>query len=220
MYGWIGKILRVDLSGGNCFVEDMATDLARDFIGGRGLAEKILFDEVNPQIDPLSPENKLVFATGPLTGTGAPAGGRFIVVSKSPLTGAIANPCSGGYFGARLKFAGYDLLIIEGKSPAPVYLSVKDDTVEIKPANHLWGKSTSQVESLIRSEIESDHDVWEAKEASVACIGPAGENLVRFACIMCDGGRAVGRSGLGAIMGSKNLRQWSSAERRKLPLLI
>ena len=113
MFGWKGKILRVDLSNGNCFVEDMNTDLAEGFIGGRGMGVKILFDEIDPNIDPLGPENKLIFATGPLTGTGVPAGGRFIVVSKSPLTGGIANPCCGGYFGANLKFAGYDLLIVE-----------------------------------------------------------------------------------------------------------
>lgn len=206
MFGWKGKILRVDLSRGNCFVEDMPSDLARDFIGGRGLGVKILFDEIDPRVNPLSLENKLLFATGPLTGTGVPAGGRFIVVSKSPLTGAIANSCCGGYFGARLKFAGYDLLIIEGKSPDPVYLAIRNDVVEIKPAKHLWGKWTSETENLITADIRAKLDAWEANEVSIISIGPAGENIVRFACIMADGGRAVGRSGLGAVMGSKNLK--------------
>jgi len=206
MFGWKGKILRVDLSRGNCSVEDMPPSLGRDYIGGRGAGVRMLFDEIDPGIDPLSPDNKLIFATGPLTGTGVPAGGRFIVVAKSPLTGAIANPCCGGYFGANLKFAGYDFLVLEGKSLEPVYLSVLDDQVEIKPAGHLWGKWATETENAIREEIKADIDSWEKNILSVATIGPAGENRVRFACIMADGGRAAGRSGLGAVMGSKNLK--------------
>jgi aldehyde:ferredoxin oxidoreductase len=206
MFGWKSKILRVDLSHKKYYVEDLTYDLAKNFIGGRGLGLKILSDEIDPRIDPLSADNKMIFATGPLVGTGVPAGGRFIVVSKSPLTGAIANSCCGGYWGARLKYAGYDLLIIEGKSPEPVYLSIRDDLVEIKPAGHLWGKKTSETENLIASEIKASLNSWEANETSIACIGPAGENLIRFACIMSDGGRAIGRSGLGAVMGSKNLK--------------
>ena len=206
MFAWKGKILRVDLSRGNCFVEDMPFDLARNFIGGRGIGVKILFDEINPKIDPLSPENKLLFTTGPLTGTGAPAGGRFIIVSKSPLTMAIANSCCGGYFGANLKFAGYDMLIIEGKSHDPVYLSIRNDVVEIKPAGHLWGKWVTETESLIESEMGADLDPFEINDVSILSIGPAGENLVKYACVMADGGRAAGRSGLGAVMGSKNLK--------------
>jgi aldehyde:ferredoxin oxidoreductase len=206
MHGWKGKILRVNLSEGKYFVEDLPVDLARNFIGGRGLALKVLYDEIDPQVDPLSPANKLLFATGPLTGTGTPAGGRFVAVSKSPLTGGIANPCCGGYFGAMLKFAGYDLLIIEGKAEDPLYLVIEDDVVDIKSARHLWGKGAGETESLLRTEIKNNSDSWKANEASIAYIGPAGENLVRFACIMTDGGRALGRSGLGAVMGSKNLK--------------
>ena len=138
MFGWKGKILRVDLSTGNRSVEDMRGDLNRDYIGGRGAGLKILFDEIDPKIDPLGPENKLIFATGPLVGIGVPAGGRYIVVSKSPLSGGIANPCCGGYFGPNLKFAGYDFLIIEGRSPDPVYVYIRDDTVELRPAGQLW----------------------------------------------------------------------------------
>ncbi|MBW1703379.1 MAG: hypothetical protein JRJ50_14940 [Deltaproteobacteria bacterium] len=206
MFGWKGKILRIDLSRGNCSVEDIAPDLRTDFIGGRGMGLKVLFDEIDPLIDPLGPQNKLIFSTGPLTGTGVPAGGRFIVVSKSPLSGAIANSCCGGYFGANLKFAGYDLLIIEGKSPEPVYLFIKNDVVEIRPAGKLWGKWTTETEKLIRSDMMTDSDAWEINNLSIVTIGPAGENLVKFACLMADGGRAAGRSGLGAVMGSKNLK--------------
>ncbi|MEA2039490.1 MAG: aldehyde ferredoxin oxidoreductase family protein [Thermodesulfobacteriota bacterium] len=206
MFGWKGKILRVNLSKGKCFVEDMPLDLARNYIGGRGMGLKILTDEIDPVIDALSEENKLIFATGPLTGTGAPAGGRFIVVSKSPLTGGICNPCCGGYFGANLKYAGYDLVIVEGKSTEPVYLYIRDDVVELRPAGYLWGKWATDTEETLKAKIEDEFDSWEASNTAVVSIGPGGENLIRFACIMADGGRAAGRSGLGAVMGSKKLK--------------
>ena len=148
----------------------------------------------------------MIFSTGPLTGTGVPAGGRFNVISKSPLSGAIAHPCCGGYFGPNLKFAGYDFMIIEGTSPEPVYLHIRNDKVEIKPAGHLWGKWTTETENMIRADLAEELDAWERNAMSIVTIGPAGENLVRFACIMADGGRAAGRSGLGAVMGSKNLK--------------
>ncbi|HCP60418.1 MAG TPA: aldehyde ferredoxin oxidoreductase, partial [Dehalococcoidia bacterium] len=179
---------------------------------------KILFDEIDPRAEALGVENKLIFATGPLTGTGAPAGGRFIVVSKSPLTGAIANSCCGGYFGAQLKFAGYDLLIIEGKAPEPVYLSIRSDGVAIKPAGHLWGKWTTETETLLKAEIKQEFDIWEASDTSIVSIGPAGENRVRFACVMADGGRAVGRSGVGAVMGSKNLKAITASGRGEVAI--
>jgi aldehyde:ferredoxin oxidoreductase len=206
MYGWKGKILRIDLSRSNCSVEDLDAGLARQYIGGRGLGDRILFDEVDPHADPLGPENKLIFATGPLTGTGVPAGGRFIVAAKSPLTGAVGSPCCGGYLGANLKFAGYDALILEGRSPEPVYVSILDEKVEIRPASHLRGKWATETELAVRAEMGPDADRWKRNMLSVATIGPAGENLVRFACIMADGGRAAGRSGLGAVMGSKNVK--------------
>jgi len=206
MFAWKGKILRIDLSQGNCSVEDTSSDLIRNYIGGRGAGIRILYDEINPKIDPLGPDNKLIFATGPLVGTGVPAGGRFIVASKSPLSGAIANPCCGGYFGPNLKFAGYDFLIIEGKSPEPVYVYIRNDTVELRSAGHLWGKRVRETEQLLRSDMSGTFDDWELNNMSIVTIGPAGENLVRFACIMSDGGRAAGRSGLGAVMGSKNLK--------------
>ncbi len=198
MAGWIGKILRVNLSKNSWAVEDLNPDLAREFIGGRGLGTKMLYDEVDPKVDPLSPKNKLIMATGPLTGTFASAAGRYMVITKSPLTGGIASSNSGGYFGAELKFAGYDLIIFEGKAEKPVYLWVYNDKVEIRPADHLWGKTTHETEDLIRADTDPD--------VKIATIGPAGEKLVRFAGILNDKARAAGRSGVGAVMGSKNLK--------------
>jgi len=202
MDGWVGQVLRVKLTEGDCSVEDLDPDMAKAFIGGRGLASKFLFDEIDPTIDPLSPENKLIFATGPLTGTGAVTGSRYMVVTKSPLTGGIACSNSGGYFGPELKFAGYDLIVLQGRAPERVYLSIVNDNVEIRPAHHLWGKSTVETESVIRSDIG---DAQKAKKTQIASIGPAGENLVRMACVINDH-RAAARSGVGAVMGSKNLK--------------
>lgn len=198
MKGWIGKMLRVDLTKGEWKAEELDRNLAQKFIGGRGLGSKILYDEIDPKIDPLSPSNKLILATGPLTGTSASAAGRYMAITKSPLTGTIACSNSGGHFGAELKFAGFDLIIIEGKSKDPVYLFIEDGKVEFKDAKHLWGKTTHEATDQILAETDMD--------AKVACIGPAGEKLVRFACIVNDKHRAAGRSGVGAVMGSKNLK--------------
>jgi aldehyde:ferredoxin oxidoreductase len=198
MKGWIGKILRVDLTKGEWKTEELDKNLAIKFIGGRGLGSKILSDEVDPKIEPFSPNNKLIMATGPLTGTSASAAGRYMVITKSPLTGTIASSNSGGHFGAELKFAGFDLIIIEGKAKEPVYLYVEDGKAEIRSAKALWGKTTHETTDKILSETDM--------EARVACIGPAGEKLVRFACIINDKHRAAGRSGVGAVMGSKNLK--------------
>ena len=155
MFGWQGKILRIDLSEGTCRTEALPAVLMRDYIGGRGMCDRILFDEIDPRIDALSPDNKLIFATGPLTGSGAPAASRFIVSAKSPLSNCVSSPCCGGYFGANLKYSGYDLLIIEGKSPEPVYISIHNDEVNINPAGHLWGKVSSDTEKTIRAEMQS-----------------------------------------------------------------
>jgi len=171
---------------------------AHAYIGARGLAAKMLFDEVDPNIDALSPENKLFFAPGPLTGTFAPNVGRYDVVCKSPLTGAIAASNSGGSFGPELKYAGYDMVIFEGRSPSPVYLWIKNDQVELRDAAALWGKEVPETTDLIREATD--------EEAKVACIGPAGEKLSRIASVMNEMGRAAGRSGVGAVMGSKNLK--------------
>jgi aldehyde:ferredoxin oxidoreductase len=198
MNGWNGKVVRVDLTTGKVSKEPLDMKLAREYIGARGLGGKYLFDEVDPTVDPLSPDNKLIFAAGPLTGTFAPSAGRYNVVTKGPLTGTLSAANSGGTWGPALKFAGYDLLIFEGRSPKPVYLWIKDDTVEIRDATHIWGKTVPETSDAIRAETDDD--------AHIACIGPAGERQVLFACIMNDLHRAAGRGGGGAVMGSKNLK--------------
>ncbi|HHV58167.1 MAG TPA: aldehyde ferredoxin oxidoreductase family protein [Firmicutes bacterium] len=198
MYGWVGKILRVNLSTGKVGTESLCPELARRFIGARGLGEKIFSDEVDAKVDPLSPENKLLFVTGPLTGTFATSGGRYNVVTKGPLTGTIAASNSGGYFGPELKYAGYDLVIIEGRAAQPVYLWINNDRVELRPAGHLWGKVVGETTDTLLAETDP--------EAKVACIGPGGENRVLFAGVINDKHRAAGRTGVGAVMGSKNLK--------------
>ncbi len=197
--GYMDKILRVNLTSGRIDVEKIPEKLKKEYIGGRGLASKYLFDEIDPAIDPLSPDNKLIFATGPLTGTTAPTGGRYMVICKGPLTGTIASSNSGGFFGAALKRAGYDMVIVEGKSDKPVYLYITDEKVELRDATNLWGKNTHETTDIILEENGS-------KSGKVACIGQAGENLVKFACIINDKHRAAGRTGVGAVMGSKNLK--------------
>jgi len=198
MYGWTGRFLRVNLTKSKISVEDLDPKIAEDFIGGLGLGVKYLYDEIDPKVDALSPGNKLLFVTGPLTGTGAPSASRYMVVTKSPQTGVIANSSAGGEFAMSLKYAGYDMIIFEGKAKKPVYLWIDDDKVELRDAQHLWGMTTSETMDAVVAET--------APEAKVACIGPAGENLVRIACVMNDVGRAAGRSGVGAVMGSKNLK--------------
>jgi len=198
MYGWTGKIIRVNLTDKKITLEDLNMEDAKLYLGGRGLASKILYDEIDPKIDPLSPENKLIFMTGPMTGTYATCAGRFNVVAKAPLTGTIGAANSGGHFGPELKFAGYDGIIFEGKSDTPVYLHIYDDLIEIKSAEHLWGKDVFETTDMLLKENEED--------ARVACIGPGGEKQVLFATVMNDKDRAAGRSGMGAVMGSKNLK--------------
>jgi aldehyde:ferredoxin oxidoreductase len=196
--GWNGKLLRVDLSAETCVIEELNLAWAASFIGGRGLATKYLSEEVDPQVDPLGAGNKLIFATGPLTGTYGAANGRYMVVTKSPLTGTVACSNSGGYFPGELKYAGFDLIIVEGKAQRPLYLRIYNQRAELAGAGHLWGKSTAETEDLIRQEFHGD--------AKVAAIGPAGENGVHYACIVNDKHRAAGRSGVGTVMGSKNLK--------------
>ena len=197
-YGWTGNVLRVDLSRPLVTVEELNHRTAVDFIGGRGLGVKYLYDEIDPAADALGPRNKLIFATGPLTGTGAPGGSRYMVVAKGPLTGAIAESSAGGAFATAIKYAGYDMIILEGKAQRPVYLWIDNEQVELRDAAHLWGKTSTETETAIIAETHP--------EAKVTSIGPAGENLVLFACVMSDTGRAAGRSGVGAVMGSKNLK--------------
>jgi aldehyde:ferredoxin oxidoreductase len=198
MTGWTGTILRVNLSDSTVTKEPLNPALAKRFIGGRGLGTKIMFDEVPPTIDPFSPDNKLIFAPGPLSGTFAPSASHFDIITKGPLTGTIAASSSGGSFGPVLKYAGYDALIVEGKAEKPVYIWIKDDNVEIRDAEELWGKQTPETTEAIRAATD--------EEACVACIGPAGEKLVLFANVMNECNRAAGRTGVGAVMGSKNLK--------------
>jgi len=197
--GWQGKVLRVNLTDRTCTGEDLKMDWARQFLGQRGLGTKYMMAESDPAADPLSPENKLIFATGPLTGTSATTGGRYSVITKGALTGAIACSNSGGYFGAELKYAGWDLIIFEGRSETPVYLLVLDDHVELLDASEYWGKSVWEVEPALKAKHQDSL-------IRVASIGHAGEAGVRYACIVNDLDRAAGRSGVGAVMGAKNLK--------------
>ncbi|HJP08929.1 MAG: aldehyde ferredoxin oxidoreductase family protein [Arenicellales bacterium] len=197
--GWTGKILRVDLGAGSCASEPLNMEWAQAYMGQRGLATKYLIEETDPKVDPLSPENKMIFATGPLTGTIAPTSGRWSVVCKGPLTGAIACSNSGGFFGAELKNAGWDMIIFEGRSAGPVYLDISNDEAELKDASDLWGKSVWETETTLIQR-RGDND------ARVASIGLAGENGVLYAAVVNDMDRAAGRSGVGAVMGSKNLK--------------
>lgn len=199
MYGWTGKLLRVNLSSGTSKVEDIPRTWLEEYIGGRGLADRYLFEEMDPGVDPLSPDNKLIFATGPLTGTPVPCGARYMVVTKGALTNAITTSNSGGFWGPELKFAGYDLLMLEGRAPKPSYLSIYDGQVEIRDASAYWGRGTFETEDGLRRELGIPN-------LRITGIGPAGENLVKFACIINDKHRAAGRSGVGAVMGSKNLK--------------
>jgi aldehyde:ferredoxin oxidoreductase len=193
------KILRVDLSSGSFKDEIIPEEVCRKFIGGRGLAEKILWDELKPGVDPLSPENILIFMTGPLEGTRMPTSGRFHVVTKSPATGGIGDSNCGGDFGPKLRFAGYDGIVITGRAEKPVYIWIDEGNVEIRDASHLWGRGVWDTEDMLVEEIGD-------KKISIASIGPAGENKVVFAAIMNRKHRAAGRTGVGAVMGSKNLK--------------
>jgi len=198
MYGYNGKILRVNLTDGTLKTEELNLDVAKKFIGGRGLGTKMMMDEVDPMVDPLSPENKLFIVTGPLTGNPVATGGRYMVVTKSPLSGTIASSNSGGKWGAELKFAGWDIIAFEGRSDEPVYLSIEDDKVELKSAADIWGTTVSNTTKYLEERYP--------KGSKVLAIGPGGENLSMIAAIINDEDRAAGRSGVGAVMGSKNLK--------------
>ncbi len=191
-------MLRVNLETGDIKKSTIPDDLTRKYLGGRGIGAKILYDEVDPTIDPLSPKNKLIFAAGPLTGTAAPTGGRYEVSCKSPLTGTITGANSGGEWAAYLRRAGVDVIVFENKAKKPVYLQITDDKYELKSAEKLWGKDTHTTTDMLQKELGKDY--------RVACIGPAGEKLSRIACVINDKHRAAGRGGTGAVMGSKNLK--------------
>ncbi|MGH1419223.1 MAG: aldehyde ferredoxin oxidoreductase family protein [Hyphomicrobiaceae bacterium] len=200
--GWTGKILRVDLTAGTCKSEPLNMDWAQKYLGQRGLASKYLVEEIDPKTDPLGPDNKLIFATGPLTGTAASTGGRYSVITKGPLTNAIACSNSGGYIGAEMKFAGWDMVIVEGVSPKPVYLTLEDDKAELHDASEIWGTSVWNTDEWVKKKHQDPM-------MRVAAIGIAGENMAYYSCIVNDLHRAAGRSGVGAVMGSKNLKAFA-----------
>ncbi len=197
--GWARKVLRVDLAKGTCTPEPLDMQRAQEYLGQRGLATKYFVSEVDAKVDPMSPANKMIWATGPLTGTMASTGGRYSVITKGALTGAIACSNSGGYFGAELKMAGWDMVIVEGKSEKPVYLWIENEDADLRDASHLWGTTVWHTEETIKKQHQDPL-------IRVSCIGRAGENGVLFAGIVNDLHRAAGRSGVGAVMGSKNLK--------------
>jgi aldehyde:ferredoxin oxidoreductase len=197
--GYSGNILRVDLTKEKISIENPEEIFYRRYIGGEGFVAYYLLKELKLGIDPLSNENKLIFATGPLTGFAIPGTGRNSIGAKSPLTGGFGEAEVGGYWGAELKHAGFDAIIVEGKAKDPVYLWIKDKEAEVKDASHLWGKITGETEVIIKNELGD-------KNIRVAQIGPGGENLVRYACIINDLRDAAGRTGMGCVMGSKNLK--------------
>lgn len=196
---WAGKLLRVNLTTGECKSEPLNMTWAKNYLGSRGLATKYFVEEVDAKVDPLSIDNKIIWATGPLTGTMASTGGRYTVVTKGPLTGAIACSNSGGYWGAELKFAGWDMVIFEGKSPKPVYLLIENDQAQLIDAADIWGKTVWETEPAIKTKHQDPL-------IRVSSIGRSGENGVLYSAIVNDLHRAAGRSGVGAVMGSKNLK--------------
>lgn len=198
--GWAGTILRIDLTKDQIIKQPFPQEWKEKFLGGRNLNSKILFDEVPPGVDPLGPENKIIIGTGPLTGVLGPATGRFTITAKSPLTGIHGDANAGGDFGPEMKYAGYDHIILSGKAEKPVYLWIDDDKIEIRDASHLWGKTVFEADKTIKMEEIGDLEV------KTLIIGPAGENLVRFACPIANLYRAPGRCGMGAVMGSKNIK--------------
>lgn len=199
MYGYMGNIFRINLSDRTVKKEPREEKRYQDFIGGRGLNSKILYDEIKPGIDPLGPENKIVIGAGPCNGTIVPGSCRFTISSKSPMTGLLGDSNSGGFFGAYLKYAGCDAVIIEGRSQEPVYLLISDGHAEIRDATQVWGMTTREATRAIQREL-CDPDLY------VVSIGPGGENGVRFANLITDLGRAAGRTGQGAVFGSKKVK--------------
>lgn len=196
---WTGNVLRVNLTTGEIAKEPLNMEWARDYLGQRGLATKYLYDEIDPGVDPLSPENRLIMTTGPLTGTMAATGGRYSVVTKSPLTGTVACSNSGGFIGAEIKMAGWDMFIFQGRAPNPVYLYVENEKAELRPADDIWGKSVWETDELL-------HRKHQDPLIRIACVGRAAEQGCLYAGVINDMHRAAGRSGVGTVMASKNLK--------------
>jgi aldehyde:ferredoxin oxidoreductase len=212
MSGYMGRLLVVNLTTGQLEDEPLDPKITHDFVGGSGYAARYLFDELGPDTDPLGPDNILMFMTGPLVGTHAPSCGRHEVCALSPLTGIWGESNAGGFWGAELKFSGYDGVIIRGRSEVPVWLSlVEGQPPALHDATELWGLDTYETQDRLREELGD-------KKARVSCIGPAGENLVLYAAIINDKGRAAGRTGMGAVMGSKNLKAIAVRGTKKVPL--
>lgn len=199
VFGYTGQVLQSNLSTGELEVQELNEELAQSYIGGNGFCARLLYDMTGPETKPLEPENVLIFAVGPLTGTQWPQTGRYEVAAKSPLTGIYGEANSGGHWGSGLKQSGFDMIVLEGRAESPVYLLLEDGEAELLDAESLWGLTVRGTAKKLAEEHEVD-------ERKVACIGPGGENLVRFAAIMTGGLRAAARSGLGAVMGSKNLK--------------
>ena len=197
-HGWAGNILRVDLSADRISIEPVPENWRTSFLGGSGINDRILWNEVPPEVEPLSPENRLIFGVGPLAGTRIPLGSRTHLTTRSPLTGIFGDSNSGGFWGTALKHAGYDHLIIQGRAEKPVYLWINNDEIEIRDARHIWGTDVYQTTGTLEAEL--------GRDISVAAIGPAGENQVRFAAVMFDRYRAAAKTGTGCVMGSKNLK--------------
>ena len=197
--GYVGRIGRIDLSRGVVKVEEVKPEFAVKYVGGRGWCARILWDEVPPRIDPLGPQNKLIIANGPLTGLLVPGSSKTSFAAISPATHYYGDSNVGGMWGVELKQAGFDALILEGRSEKPVYIGVEDGRVELRDAKPYWGMGSLEVEEALKRDLGD-------RLIRVASIGPAGENLVKFACITCDYGRQAGRTGIGAVMGSKRVK--------------
>jgi len=209
--GYTGKTLFVDLSRDKAVIEPTNAEFAETYIGGSGYACRLAIDHLKSTTDPLGPENTLIFAAGPLVGTAAPDSGRHAVCARSPLTRLWGEAYSGGVFGAKMKFAGFDTIVVTGRAADPTYISVREGQAEIKRAKHLIGEDTASTQKLIKEEL---HD----KAASVSCVGKAGENLVKYAAVINDWNRAAGRTGMGAVMGSKNLKAVAVSGTGKVPI--
>ncbi|MBI2979675.1 MAG: aldehyde dehydrogenase, partial [Chloroflexi bacterium] len=198
-YGWTGTELEIDLSRGSIQKNQGDRATYETYLGGQGLITKLFWDRVPPETEPFSPDNLLIFGAGPLVGTAAPGANRTNMVTRSPVTNYLSFSTMGGFWGPELKFAGYDTLILSGKSPSPVYIYINNDKVEIRDASHLWGKDVFETQRLIRAELKNNN-------IQILCIGPAGENRVYFASIEHGLGRSMSRAGVGAIMGDKKVK--------------
>ncbi|MHB0884565.1 MAG: aldehyde ferredoxin oxidoreductase family protein [Bacillota bacterium] len=210
MNGYGGSILRIDVTTGRARTEPLPEEMARKFLGGRGFAAKLLFDELKPDTDPLSPANLVVIAPGPLSGIFMPGSGKVTLASKSPATGGYGDSNMGGHLASELKYAGYDVVVIGGAAEKPSFIYIDDDRVEVRDASKYWGHGALEAERLLLDDLGEDF--------RVATIGPAGEKLVRFACVSHDFGRQAGRTGIGAVLGSKKIKAIAVRGTKTIPL--